>query len=222
LENYEVTIFGHGDSIFDSRKSILDSIIVSLSSSLITVVAALPPAYAFSKMHFRHSKNLLYVILFQRFIPPITLVIPLVVAYNGIGMLDRKIGVSFAHAALNMPFAILLVKSFFDDIPKEVAEAAKIDGATGFQIFTKICVPLIKGGIVTTAILAFIFSWIEFMLALFLTFSVRLVPVQAAILGSSVWGIAASLTTAALIPVFIFLMMAQKHLVRGMTMGMQK
>ena len=222
LDNYAVTIFGQGPGVFDSRKSILDTTIVSLTASLITVLIALPGAYAFSQLTFRYRQNFLYAILFQRFIPPIALIFPLLMAYHSVGMLDSKIGVALAHAALNLPFAILLLKSFFDDIPREVREAAKIDGATEFQIFLRICVPLIKGGIAATAILAFIFSWIEFMLALFLTFNVRLLPVQAAIVASSIWGIAASLTTAALIPAFIFLMLAQKHLVRGMTMGLYK
>jgi multiple sugar transport system permease protein len=222
FDNYAVTIFGQGPASFDSRKSILDSTIVSLTASLLTVVVALPGAYGFSQFSFRYRQNLLYAILIQRFIPTIALIFPLLIAYHRVGMLDHKIGVSLAHAAINLPFAILLLKSFFDDVPKEVREAARIDGATEFQIFWRICVPLIKGGIAATAILAFIFSWIEFMMALFLTFNIRLLPVQAALVSSNIWGIAASLTTAALIPVFIFLMLAQKHLVRGMTMGLYK
>ena len=222
FENYAVTILGQGPASFDSRQSIVDSTIVSLTASLITVLFALPAAYGFSQFAFRWRKSLLYAILVQRFIPPITLIFPLLIAYHSIGLLDQRVGVSLAHAALNLPFAVLLLKSFFDDVPAEVREAAKIDGATEFQIFARIIVPVIKGGIAATAILAFVFSWIEFMMALFLTFHIRLLPVQAALVTSNIWGIAASLTTTALIPVFIFVMLAQKHLVRGLTMGLYK
>jgi multiple sugar transport system permease protein len=221
LQNYAITVMGEGPPSFDSRKSLGDSSIVALTSSLLTVLLALPGAYALSVFTFRHQRKVLYAFLLQRFLPPIALVIPMLTAYHRVGLLDKHVGVALAHTALNLPFAILLLKSFFDDIPTEVRDAAKIDGANEVQVFWRICVPAIRGGIAATAIFAFIFSWIEFMMALFLTFNIRLLPVQASILTSSVWGIAAALTTTALIPAFIFLMFAQRHLVRGLTFGLK-
>ena len=121
-----------------------------------------------------------------------------------------------------MPFAILLLKSFFDDVPYEVTEAAMLDGATRWQAFSRVVLPMMKGGIAATAILVFIFSWTEFLLSLFLTQNLRLMPVQAGILVMNMWGLISSLTFTALLPAFIFVMLVQKHLVRGLTMGMLK
>jgi multiple sugar transport system permease protein len=222
LDYFRLTLFGEGGTIYDSRQSLIDSLIVALLSTLTALLAAVPMAYALSSFAFRHKSRLVLAVLLQRFLPPIAIVFPLVGLYHSIGLLDTRLGVALAHAALNLPFAILLLKSFFDDVPPEMSEAAKLDGATRLQIFTRVITPLIKGGIAATAVLCFIFSWTEFLLSLFLTQNLRLVPVQAGILVMNMWGLISALTTAALIPAFIFVLLVQKHLVRGLTMGLYK
>jgi multiple sugar transport system permease protein len=142
--------------------------------------------------------------------------------YHTLGLLDTRAGLAFAHAGLNLPFAILLLKSFFDDVPAEVSEAAMLDGASHAQIFLRVMLPVLKGGIATAAVFAFLFSWTEFLVSLFLTQNLRLMPVQAAILVMNMWGLVSSLTTAALVPAFIFILLVQKHVVRGLTLGLQR
>jgi multiple sugar transport system permease protein len=222
LDYFALTLFGEGGSIYDSRESLRDSLIVALLSTAVALVAAIPMAYALSTFAFRHKSRLLLAVLLQRFLPPIAIVFPLVGLYHSIGLLDTRLGVALAHAALNLPFAILLLKSFFDDVPPEISEAAKLDGATRGQSFFKVVLPLVKGGIAATAVLCFIFSWTEFLLSLFLTQNLRLVPVQAGILVMNMWGLISAMTTAALVPAFIFVLLVQKHLVRGLTMGLYK
>jgi multiple sugar transport system permease protein len=222
LDHFALTLFGAGGTIYDSRDSLVDSVVVALLSTLIAVTAALPMAYALSAFVFRHKSRLLFGVLLQRFLPPIAIVFPLVGLYHSIGLLDTRLGVALAHAALNLPFAILLLKSFFDDVPQEVSDAAKLDGANTRQIFLQVVVPLVKSGIAATAVLCFIFSWTEFLLSLFLTQNMRLVPVQAGILVMNMWGLISAITTAALIPAFIFVLLVQKHLVRGLTFGLYK
>jgi multiple sugar transport system permease protein len=222
LNYFAMTMLGVEGTIFDSRQSLVNSIIIALLSTAIILAAALPMAYALSSFHFKHQAALSRIVLLQRFLPPIAIIFPLVMVYHRIGLLDTRIGVALAHAAVNLPFAILLMKSFFDDIPVEVSEAAKLDGASRLQIFTRIVLPVVKGGIAATAILAFIFSWTEFMLSLFLTQNLRTMPVQAGILVMNMWGLISSLTVTALIPAFIFVLLVQKHLVRGLTMGLYK
>jgi multiple sugar transport system permease protein len=222
LDYFALTLFGEGGTIFDSRQSLIDSLIVALLSTSVALAAATPMAYALSSFAFKNKTRLLTAVLLQRFLPPIAIVFPLVGLYHSIGLLDTRLGVAMAHAALNLPFAILLLKSFFDDVPPEVSEAAKLDGANRIQIFFSIVLPLVKGGVAATAVLCFIFSWTEFLLSLFLTQNLRLVPVQAGILVMNMWGLISALTTAALIPAFIFVLMVQKHLVRGLTMGLYK
>jgi multiple sugar transport system permease protein len=222
FDNFALTLFGEGGTIFDSRESLFDSLVVALLSTMIALVAAVPMAYALSTFTFKHKSRLIVAVLLQRFLPPIAIVFPLVGLYHSIGLLDTRLGVALAHAALNLPFAILLLKSFFDDVPPEISEAAKLDGANRLQSFVRIILPLVKSGIAATAVLCFIFSWTEFLLSLFLTQNLRLVPVQAGILVMNMWGLISAMTTAALVPAFIFVLLVQKHLVRGLTMGLYK
>jgi multiple sugar transport system permease protein len=222
FDYFALTLFGEGGTIFDSRQSLIDSVIVAVLSTAIALAAAIPMAYALSSFAFKHKSRWLNLVLLQRFMPPIAIVFPLVGLYHSVGLLDSRLGVALAHAALNLPFAILLLKSFFDDVPPEISEAAKLDGATRWQIFMRVVLPLVKGGIAATAVLCFIFSWTEFLLSLFLTQNLRLVPVQAGILVMNMWGLISAMTTAALVPAFIFVLLVQKHLVRGLTMGLYK
>lgn len=222
LDNFALTMMGVEGTIFDSRQSLMDSVVVALLSTSIVLLAALPMAYGLSAFTWRSKGSWLKLVLLQRFMPPIAIIFPLVMIYHKAGLLDTRLGVALAHAGLNLPFAILLLKSFFDDVPPEVGEAAKLDGATRWQGFTRIVLPLVKGGVAATAILVFIFSWTEFLLSLFLTQTMRTMPVQAGILVMNMWGLISSLTFTALLPAFIFVLLVQKHLVRGLTMGLYK
>ena len=97
-----------------------------------------------------------------------------------------------------------------------------IDGATALQLFTRIHAPLIRGGIAATAVLCFIFSWTEFFMALFLTDSIRLLPVQLSVVVTQTYGFTAALSSVSIVPGLIFILLVQKHLVRGLTMGLTK
>ncbi len=222
LDNFALTMLGAGGTIFDSRQSLINSILIALMSTVIVLAAALPMAYALSSFSFKRKSRWLSFVLLQRFMPPIAIIFPLVMVYHRVGLLDTRLGVALAHSGMNLPFAILLLKSFFDDVPPEVSEAAKLDGATRWQSFVKVVFPMVKGGVAATAILVFIFSWTEFLLSLFLTQNLRTMPVQAGILVMNMWGLISSLTVTALLPAFIFVMLVQKHLVRGLTMGLYK
>ena len=107
-------------------------------------------------MDFTRKRGMFLWIVFHRILPPIAVLVPLVFTYTQVGLRDTRAGVILAHAAVNLPFAILLLKSFFDDVPREVGEAATIDGATRLQSFIRIYAPLVKGGIAATAVLCLI------------------------------------------------------------------
>jgi multiple sugar transport system permease protein len=222
FENYAATLIGGEMGFLDIRPALLSSLVVALGSTVITLLAALPMAYGLSVLAMRRKNWLLGAVLFQRFCPPIAIIFPLVIGYHAIGMFDTHLGVALAHAALQLPVSVLLLKSFFDDIPPEVGEAAKIDGATHFQTFLRIHLPVIKGGIATTAVLAFTFSWTEFLLSLFLTSSIRMFPIQASLMSGTMWGAVAAVSTVALAPSFLFILLVQRHLVRGLTLGLQR
>jgi multiple sugar transport system permease protein len=220
--SYMGTIFGEGTESFDSRGTLLDTFIVASGATLLTLAVALLAGFALSRLLSQRRRGFLYWVVFHRVLPPIATIIPLVGVYHATGLLDTHFGLMLAHAAMNLPFAILLLKSFFDDVPREVGEAASIDGATTFQAFYKIHVPMIRSGIAAAAVLCFIFSWTEFFLAVFLTTSIHMLPVHIQTIVGYTWGYSAALGTCAMIPTFAFIVFVQKHLVRGFTLGLQK
>ena len=222
LDNYRVTLAGEGPAFFASRQAILDTLAVAFGATLLTLAAALPAAFALSLVHFTSRRFVFLWVLFHRILPPIAILVPLVFTYSKVGLRDTRAGVILAHAAVNLPFAILLLKSFFDDVPREVGEAATIDGATRFTCFIRIYAPLVKGGIAASAVLCFIFSWTEFLMALFLTSTIRLLPVQLSLVVTQTWGFTSALSTASILPAFLFVLLVQRHLVRGLTMGLAK
>jgi multiple sugar transport system permease protein len=220
--NYRATFMGQGPEFLASRNAMTASIIVALGSTLLALAAALPAAYALSRLTGKAGRALFFWVLFQRVLPPVVIVVPLVFVYHRIGLRDTLTGVILAHGTVNLPFAVLLLKSFFDDVPREVGEAAVIDGATRWQTFRRIHLPLIRGGVAATAVLCFIFSWTEFVMALFLTSSIRLLPVQISLSVTQSWGFTSAISIAGLLPVFVFILLVQRHLVRGLTMGLEK
>ena len=245
--NYAVTLLGQsrsqlaiddglgmgvaGTEAYDSRSSILDSAVVSVGATAVTMMVAIPAAYALSRMAFRGRNAFLNWVLGQRFMPPIAIIFPLVTTYKWLGMRDTDnyflgwLGLMLIYSLMNLPIAVLLLKSFFDDVPKDVDEAAMIDGATRWQTFGKIVLPMAKGGVAAAAVLCFIFSWTEFLLSLFLTSDIRTVPVKIQTFVTSTgneWGFITALGTAAVIPGFIFILLVQRHLVRGLTLGSLK
>lgn len=238
FENYRVTVLGgkkadtqsnssilmgtSGAGAYDGRGSMLSSLIVAISSTFLATSISLLAAYALSRLAFRGSQGYMQWVLSQRFLPPIAIIIPLVFIFRDLGLRDTHLGLIIAHTLINIPLAVLILKSFFDDVPVEVDQAAMIDGATRFQCFYLVVLPMIKGGMAATAVLCFIFSWTEFLLSLFLTNSIRTVPVKITTFVTSTgseWGYISALGTAAIIPGFIFILLVQNHLVRGLTMG---
>ena len=241
LVNYAVTMLGKsraelaidsgntfgvgGASSYDSRQTIFDSLIVAVGATALTLLLAVPAAYALSRMKFRGRQVYLNWILSQRFMPPIAIIVPIVFMFHYMSLLDTRLGLVIVDTLINLPIAVLLMKSFCDDVPVVMDEAAMIDGATRLQIFWRVVLPMVKGGAAATAVLCFIFSWTEFLLSLFLTNSIRTLPVKITTFVTSTgseWGFIAALGTTAVIPSFIFILLVQKQLVRGLTLGSLK
>lgn len=220
-----------GTSSYDSRQTIVDSVVIAVGSTALTMTVAVLAAYALSRMAFRGRAGFLNWVLGQRFMPPIAIIVPLVLMYKFAGMRDTDnlflgyVGLIIIHGLINLPIAVLLMKSFFHDVPRDVDEAAMIDGATRWQTFKRIVLPMVRGGIAAAAVLCFIFSWTEFLLSLFLTTIIRTVPVKITTFVTSTgseWGFISALGTAAILPGFVFILLVQRHLVRGLTLGSLK
>jgi multiple sugar transport system permease protein len=218
--------FDNYKDIFLNRnfsKYLINSIVVTVSTTILALVLGIPAAYGFSRYNFRKKKDLLFWILSIRMAPPIMAAIPLFIIIAKIGILDTHISLIWVYLLINLPFTIWMMKGFIDEIPKEIYEAAKLDGCNDASIMTRMVVPLTMPGITGTAILNIIFSWNEFLFALILTgTNARTIPVtitQFITLVGVSWGPMCSAGIITILPIFIFTLLTQKHLVRGLTLG---
>ena len=207
----------------DLLSNVYNSLIISGFATIIGIICGLLTAYTIARYE---MKKLALTILFTKQLPFITAIIPLWLMYKNIGLLNSHLGIILAHLVITIPFGVWIMVGFIEDIPKELEESAWIDGASRTQAFWKVIVPLSTPGLVATAILCFIFSWNNFMLALVLGgFDVSTAPVSVYKYADPEAGgrgqmmAAATLVT---IPVFFIVLMIQKQLASGLTVGAVK
>jgi multiple sugar transport system permease protein len=154
-------------------------------------------------------------------IPLMAIAIPIYFVYGKLNLIDTYTGIILIHTFINLPLAVLLLKSFFDEIPKQIDESALIDGASRIKIIHKIIIPSTTNGLTVTFILSFIFSWTEFICALMIgQMNIKTIPVQASILKTiPSWDYMAAFTTVSIIPIFVLILLIKNHFVRGLTLG---
>ena len=207
----------------DLLSNVYNSLIISGFATIIGIICGILTAYTIARYE---MKKLALSILFTKQLPFITALVPLWLMYKNIGLLNSHLGIILAHLVITIPFGVWIMVGFIEDIPKELEESAWIDGASRTQAFWKVSVPISTPGLVATAILCFIFSWNNFMLALVLGgFDVSTAPVSVYKYadpeagGSGQMMAAATLVT---IPVFFIVLMIQKQLASGLTVGAVK
>ena len=222
LVNYLIAIGDGGPDALGARQTFLNSIIIAAGSTVISVGVGTMAAFALTRLGMRHSRHWIGVVILLRMLPPIAIILPGVMVFHEIGLFDTRLSVILMHALMNLPLAVLMLTSFFADVPREVDEAARLDGAGSVTLFMKIILPATLGGIAATAVLCALFSWTEFLMSLFLTVSFRTVPVQLSILSMGSWGPLAAAGTMAMLPAFCAILLLQRHFVRGLTLGAMK
>lgn len=205
----------------------VNSLIVAVSTMLIVVLIGTPGAYSLARFNYRGRKAMMMGVLSSYCIPPIMLLIPLYRIISGIGLSSSYVGVIVGHITVTLPFAIWLMIPFFQKIPKEIEEAALVDGASGFATFYRIILPLCIPGVLSTGIMAFILSWNEYLLSSVLVSSdnMKTLTVGLANYISSTeinWGVVMALGTATTIPIIILFTAIQKYFVEGLTAGAVK
>jgi multiple sugar transport system permease protein len=199
--------------------SIINSLILSTGGTIIACFIGTTAAYALS----RYKAGSDYLFLTFRMLPPIAILMPIVIWFATLHLLDSLLGMVLLYGLFPMPFVVWLMRSFFDDIPAEVDEAALIDGATPLQVFTKVIMPLVKGGLAVTALFIFILNWSDLIVALTITHRHAItIPVQIGLFEADVghlYGLMSALGFIAIIPTLAFGLSIQKYLVRGLTFG---
>lgn len=215
----------------DFTNGLRNSAIVALTVTILSLVFGSFAAYALARLKVRGKFWILAVVLSVSTFPPIAIAAPLFKLWTDIGLYDRPYGVGLIipYLTFALPLAIYILTSFFKEIPKDLEEAALVDGATNFQAFTKIVIPLAAPGMATTAILTFIFAWNEFLLAVTLTSSPKARTVPAAIAfftGSTEFekplGTISAASVIISIPLILLVLLFQKRIVAGLTAGAVK
>ncbi len=220
LENYRDLIVTQRFDRFG-----LNSLVVALIAASVAVTIGTLAAYGLSRFRLPRNLNyhLLFTILTVRMFPPVVTVIPLFVYYRDLGLLDSRLGLGLVHSFSEIPLVIWMMIGFFRDIPRDMEEAALVDGDHRLAVLRKIAIPLAAPGLAATYILVFISSWNEFLLALILTeTSAQTLPIAVAgqITQFDVkYGNLMAAGVLATLPVLVLAMLAQRHLTRGLTVG---
>lgn len=222
LENLRLMLFGQRSFL----PNLVNSLIIAFGSTGLSLILGSAAGYSLSRWKFKRNEDVAFYILSTRMLPPITVVIPIYLIFRFLGLVDSHLGLILAHSIFNLPLVTWMMKSFFDDLPIEIEESARVDGCNVPQAFTLITLPLAAPGLVASGIFAFIFSWNEFLFALVLSgFHTRTIPVALIGFQSSIgtrWGEMAAGAFIALVPVIIFTLLVQRYLVRGLTAGAVK
>ncbi|WP_116114434.1 carbohydrate ABC transporter permease [Austwickia chelonae] len=227
LENYDLIFNGGARELF--LPALRNSLIVCLSATLISVILAMFCAYAISRLAFPGRRLILGTALVVSFFPVISLVTPLYDLWRRIGLFDTIPGLVLPYLSLTLPLSIWIMTAFFKQIPWEMEQAAQVDGATSWEAFRKVIIPLAMPGVFTTAIITFFTAWNDFVFAISLTSSEKARTVPAALAfftGSSQFeqptGAIMAASVVVTIPVILLVLIFQQRIVAGLTSGAVK
>ena len=212
----------------ESVNALANSTIISVCATLLALLLGLPAAYALARFHFKRipNKDLTVWFLSQRVLPPVATVIPFYLVMRTFGLLDTHIALILINATFILPFVVVIVRQTFLDLPIELEEAAFVDGATFFQAFFRIALPLALPAVAATGLIIFAFAWNEFLFAITIADqNARTIPVHMAgavdTRGVQFWFMAVR-SLIAMIPPVVIALLAQRYIVRGLTLGAVK
>lgn len=227
FEAYVAMFSGVGKGGIPIVEYFRNSLIISITSTAIAIAVGMAGGYAFARFRFRGKSGLFLGFMLTRTVPGIALSLPLFFVYARLGIIDTHFGLIMAYVALNVPFTIWLIDGFFRQVPKDLAEAAQIDGCTRWQAFWQVEFPLAGPGIASAGIFAFLTSWNEFALASQLTRSVNSKTLPVGLLDYTAeftidWRGMCALAVVMIVPALTLTFIVQKHLVSGLTSGAVK
>jgi len=228
-EHWEYLFNEQGDALF---RHFRNSVIAASGSTLLAVVIGAMAGYGLARYayHWRalgwRNDNIAFWIISQRFLPPALFVVPFLLLYSRLHLVDTHLGLILAYTMFNVPFAVWIMRDFFENLPSDLEDSALVDGATHWQAFVRIVLPLSAPGLVSVAILSFIFAWNEFLYALMLTnFDAITLPVLIAGQNNTrgiQWWFISALTLAAVTPVILIGLFLERYITRGLIAGALK
>ena len=205
-----------------------NSVFVVGVSTLLALIIGTPAAYAFSRLPFRGKQQVGNTILSMRFMPPIAVAIPLFLMIRQIGLRDTYLGLVLPYTAFSLPLIVWIMIGFFDEVPREIDDAAQVDGCTYLGLLWRVMLPIVRPGMVTAALFGAIFVWNEFLVALYVIDSrgLQTISLGAATLVSAEhpidWNISAVVGVVTVVPMLLFSLLVQRYIVRGLTAGAVK
>jgi multiple sugar transport system permease protein len=206
--------------------AVVNSVVVSFASTALVVLIGTPAAYALARFEIAGRDDLLLFVLATRMAPPIGLAVPFYLMFGRLHLLNSFVGLTLAYLTFNLSLYVWVLRSFCREIPDELEEAALTEGYSRWQVFIRVALPLLKPGIIATAMLCLIFAWNEFLYAFILGGrDVQTLPVAIPRLITTrgvEWGALAALGLIAVVPVFVVVAVLQRHIVRGLTLGAVK
>ncbi|MGO8695405.1 MAG: carbohydrate ABC transporter permease [Rectinemataceae bacterium] len=221
LENYRAVLLSS-----DIVAHIVNSAVITISSMVLCIVLGVPTAYAIVFGKLKKPDSLFFWFLSTTLLPPVAVIIPVFLIFKNLHLLDTRLGMIIMYVGSNIPIVIWMVRSFLKDIPSELLEAADIDGSTRMRSFFRIVLPLARSGIISSALLVFIFVWNEFFFAINLTYvNASPIPVYMASYMTQeglFWAKLSAISTVTVLPPLILGWISHKSLVRGLMMGAVK
>ncbi|MGW6194650.1 carbohydrate ABC transporter permease [Kribbella sp. NPDC055110] len=221
LDNYVTALSKEG-----VVPALINSVATAVLSTAFSLALGVPAAYAITRYRTPSGRIFVVAALVTRMVPTIAVGAPLVETMRRLGISDTTIGLAIAHTTISLPLSIWLMSSFFEAVPVELEEAAKVDGSDRLQALRHVVLPVVSGGLAVTAIFAFLASWNEFLFALLLT-SVRAQTTPIVIANFQTqfgldWGGMTALSALYSVPVILLTLALQRHIVAGLTLGAVK
>ncbi|UYG07475.1 carbohydrate ABC transporter permease [Halomonas sp. M4R1S46] len=207
-------------------KFAINSVVVAFGSTLLALLIAIPAAYSMAFLPTRRTKGTLLWMLSTKMLPPVGVLVPIYLLFRDVGLLDTRTGLVIVYTLMNLPIVVWMLYTFFKDMPKDILEAGRMDGAGTLQEVLYLLLPLTLPGIASTGLLSVILSWNEAFWSLNLTSS-QAAPLTAYIASFSspeglFWAKLSAASTMAIAPILVFGWLTQKQMVRGLTFGAVK
>jgi multiple sugar transport system permease protein len=219
LQNY-IDVFTR----YKTTDYLTNSIIVSVGVVATNLIIGPPAAYALARFRFPGERIILAMIIVFRMIPVVTAMIPLFIVFSVLGLLNTYFGLIVAHTAFKLPVTIWVLRGFFIDVPKELDDAARVDGCSTVGTFLRVALPLVKPGLAAAGVLAFLWTWNDLIVTLILSTSDKTVMLPLGLTKFVLefgldWGPMTAAGVIVFLPTLVFIFVAERYLVAGLTLG---
>ncbi|MFI5632353.1 carbohydrate ABC transporter permease [Streptomyces sp. NPDC051664] len=224
---HSLDLSGFSSAIGEQGTNLLTSLAVALGAVVICLAISAPAAYALAQFKLPGTKVIVFGTLITQMVPGIVIANALYSAYVDLGLVNSYFGLMLADSSLGIPFAIVLMRSFMVAIPREVIEAAEVDGAGRFRTFVQVVLPMSRNSLITAGLFSFLYAWSDFMFALTLNTTDDVKPITLGIyqyIGAHVgdWGSVMAAAVLSAIPAAVLLVLAQKYIAAGISGGSVK